>query len=563
MNLRPYQGEAHDKVIKHIIKSLDPCLVNAPTGSGKSHIIAAIANTLTEKSDKKILCIAPSRELVLQNHAKYTATGNDASIYSASINKSLRHKVVFGTPLTIANDLKHFKMEFCAVVIDECHKTTKSILDIIDKLRFINPNLRIIGLTATPFRMNDGCIYGHGKMYTCVYSIDPYKLIEQGYLCDTKVIYPTDGNYYETIGFKVQKNGSFKSSDLMTIESAHEKTSNIIHDVMTVSSQRKGSTIIFACTVKHAYECFGMLPDGQAGIITAKTKKKEREKTIDDFKNGLLKYIVNVDALTTGFDASNIDTIAFLRATESKSLLQQMIGRGLRIHPGKTECLILDYAENIKRHCEDDRDIWTIISEEERKKNEDENTIEVRCPKCSSSNFFTAAYNPNNLKSNQHGYFELPNGVELLVASHMGRRCGYVDDDGERCDYRWVFKVCTKCKAENDITASHCELCGHELISPDKNLKYIDSEYELKVKDWEIRTAKSKKNRDLVIVDLMDDHDKKLTLFFISDSNPRLEPWLHNKFVSFRNATDNFRVKPSAIKYGISKGFVNVKEVIL
>jgi DNA repair protein RadD len=167
--LRDYQQNAHDKVMAHLKKSLDPCLINAPTGAGKSHIIAAIAKTLYGASNKRILCLAPSKELIRQNHDKYIATGNQASIYSASITKSLRYPVVFGTPLSVKNDIKHFKDQFCAVIVDEAHRTTKSIVDIIDKLRSINDKLRVIGLTATPQRLGEGLIYGDDKFYTHVY----------------------------------------------------------------------------------------------------------------------------------------------------------------------------------------------------------------------------------------------------------------------------------------------------------------------------------------------------------------------------------------------------------
>lgn len=556
--LRDYQQTAHDKVIEHLKKSLEPCLIEAPTGAGKSHIIAAIAKTLYGISKKRILCLAPSKELVKQNHAKYLATGEPASIYSASIAKSLRHPVVFGTPLSVKNDLKYFKQQFCAVIIDECHRTTKSILDIIEKLRFINENLRVIGLTATPHRLGEGYIYGDGKLYTKVYDIDPQSLIDAGFLCKTKVVYPTDDNYYSTINFAVQKNGMFKSSDLLTIESAHQKTANIIHDVVMLSEQRPGKTIIFATTIKHAMECYGLLPDGRAGIVTTETKSKERDKIVEDFRGGKLKYVVNVQALTTGLDVTTIDTIALLRVTESKSLLQQMIGRGLRVDPIKSECLILDYAENIKRHCTDDRDIFTFDSPEVEKKDRKQINVNVTCPKCLYVNEFVAAPNPDRLKISHEGYFVLLDGMETSIPGHLGRRCNYIHNDGSRCEHRWIFKDCNKCGHRNDIAAKHCSNCDAELINPDDKLHHYGGEYTVKIKDWEIVNTTSKKGRALLIAKLKDVYNKEMSVYFITDANKTSEYWLYKKYDGFIKATKNLALKPSSISYEIRKGFINI-----
>lgn len=558
MILRPYQQEAHDNVIAHIRKSLDPCLVQAPTGSGKSHIIASVAKTLYGKSGKRILCIAPSKELVKQNHAKYLATGEQASIYSASIAKSLRHPVVFGTPLSIKNDLKYFKQQFCAVIIDECHRTTKSILDIIEKLRFINENLRVIGLTATPHRLGEGYIYGDNKLYTKVYDIDPQALIDAGYLCNTKVVYPTDDNYYSTISFAVQKNGMFKQSDLSTIESAHQKTANIIHDVVMLSEQRPGKTIIFATTIKHAIECHSLLPAGKAGIVTTNTKSKERDQIIEDFRNGSLKYVVNVQALTTGLDVTTIDTIALLRVTESKSLLQQMIGRGLRPDSIKKDCLILDYAENIKRHCRDDRDIFSFDSPEVEKKEREQIQINAQCPKCFYDNEFAAAPNPDQLQISRGGYFMLLDGTETSIPAHLGRRCNYIHKDGNRCEYRWIYKDCNECGFRNDIAAKHCGNCDAELINPDDKLHHYGGEYTVKIKDWELVNTVSKKGRALLIAKLKDIHDKEMAVYFITDANKISEYWLYKKYDGFMKATKNLENKPSSISYEIRKGFINI-----
>ena len=197
MKLRPYQQEAHDAAIDWVKNTADPCVLELPTGSGKSLIVAAIANTLHNISKgKHVLCIVPSKELLEQNAEKYEATGNPCSLFSASVGETcLKYPVVFGTPVSIKNKIHRFGSRFCAVVLDEAHKITPTVKGIIDKLKEQNPHLRVIGLSATPYRLGNGYIYRmdeHGKANGNDTANDPYfkakvftvyarDLIKQGY----------------------------------------------------------------------------------------------------------------------------------------------------------------------------------------------------------------------------------------------------------------------------------------------------------------------------------------------------------------------------------------------
>jgi len=173
-------------------------LIEAATGAGKSHIIAAVADTIHNISGgKHILCLAPSRELVIQNREKFSLTGNPSSVFSASVGeKSLRHPVVFGTPMTVKNKIRRFGSEFAAVIVDECHGITPTIQTIISSINECNPNLRVIGLSATPYRLGTGYIYAidedgnpvdrsqtHEPYFAaCVYKIQAQQLIDEGIL---------------------------------------------------------------------------------------------------------------------------------------------------------------------------------------------------------------------------------------------------------------------------------------------------------------------------------------------------------------------------------------------
>lgn len=527
MPLRDYQQRAFDATVDWMKQSAESCVIEAATGAGKSWIIAYIADWLKQKSDKKVLCLAPSRELVLQNHEKFVCTGHDASIYSASIGKSMRHQVVFGTPLTVKNEVENFHQPFSAVVIDECHGITPTIKYIIDVLKRQNPHLRIIGLSATPFRMGTGYIYQYDLDNNPLpeeVAIEPYfnklvcqitawELIEQGYLTrpSSEIAHAES---YATRDLQLNKMGQFDQKQVADVFERDERlTATIVRDIVQLSHDRKG-VIIFAATVKHAEEVLETLPDDESRLVTGSTSKKEREQILKLFKAQRIKYLVNVAVLTTGFDAPHIDVVALLRATESASLLQQIIGRGLRLDDGKEDCLVLDYAGNIERHCPNG-DIFdpTITA----RKRTGSSSAEFVCPSCSSVNEFGLRHNPDQLEIDDQGYFldlagnriEVDEGVHM--PAHFGRRCmgqSILQGFSHRCEYRWAAKECEKCGHENDIAARHCEKCENELINPNDKLslefKRITNDPKLgqvaSVANWTCRAYTSNAGNETALV---------------------------------------------------------------
>lgn len=484
--LRPYQQDAHDAIIAWIRKTKEPCLIEAATGAGKSHIIAALADTVHAMSGgKHILCLAPSKELVEQNFEKYTATGNKASIFSASVGiKNLDHPVVFGTPMSVKNSIDRFGGEFAMVIIDECHGLTPTVLSIIRKMP--NPNLRVVGMTATPYRLGQGYIFrswadgreANEKAWfsRCVYRIQARQLIAMGFLT-LPVMGGTNAEGYQTKGMVLNRMGQFSAEDIdRAYHGQGRKTAAIINDIVEQAAGRRG-VLIFAATVRHAHECLQSLPPELSAIVTAETPKAERERILRDFKAQRIKYIVNVAVLTTGFDATHVDVVAMLRATESVGLLQQIIGRGLRLHGGKEDCLILDYAENIERHCPD----GDVFNPEIEKAREAKNAGEMDCicPMCAVVNSFSARPNPDRYRCDDAGYFVDLDGNRVAgpfgeVPGHFGRRCTathLVGGNLVRCEYRWTSKDCDTCGHKNDIAARRCEECDKELVDPNEKLR--------------------------------------------------------------------------------------------
>ena len=530
MKLRPYQQEAHDAVVSWVRKTSEPCLIDAATGSGKSHIIAAIAKTIHEMSNgKHVLCLAPSAELVMQNSEKYAATGNPASIFSAGVGiKSLRHPVVFGTPLTVKNRISRFGSQFAMVVVDEAHGITPTIQGIIEAMRNENQNLRVVGLTATPYRMNTGYIYSIGPdgkpvpdgssedpyFATCVYQIHTRQLIAEGFLTQP-IIGGINANGYQTLNMEVNARGQFDASDVdRAYHGQGRKTAAIMADVVEQSRDRHG-VMIFAATVRHAMECLDSLPPALSEVVTGDTPKAERKDIIARFKDRKIKYLVNVSVLTTGFDAPHVDVVAMLRATESVGLLQQIIGRGLRVCEGKSDCLILDYAENIERHCPD----GDIFAPEIRAgRVSGETFIKCECPDCGVENEFRSRPNEEQYPINQHGYFCDLDGVPIptewgAVPAHYGRRCQsrtLVAGEFVQCGYRWTNKKCPHCEAPNDIAARYCTECKGEIVDPNEKLR-IDFKAMKKdptrrqtdrVVTWECKPGVSRSGKEMDRVDV-------------------------------------------------------------
>jgi len=508
MTLRPYQQAAVDAAWEWTTASVDPFLIEAATGAGKSHIIAEIARKIHLHTGKRVLCLAPSAELVMQNRAKYLASGHQASMFSASAGaKELRHPVVFGSPLTVKNRISRFQQDYAMVVLDEAHGITPTIRGIIDAMREGNPNLRVCGLTATPYRLGSGYIFQmhpDGKVNTpdtakdpyfmkCVSAIQAPELIEQRYL--TPPLVGTSGaGKYDTSGLVENKAGNFDATAVDQAYHGHGRlTSAIVADVVSQTRGRKG-VMFFAATFQHAQEIMASLPPHMSAIVTANTPSGERRSILARFLARDLKYLVNVSVLTTGFDAPHVDCIAILRKTESVGLLQQIIGRGLRLDNDKTDCLILDYTTNIEDHCPDGDLFAPVIKVTGKDAGKGSEFI---CEECEYENIFAVDSKyvgpDGSLKVvvDSAGYILDLDGFQVMIEVardecgepimkplpvHHGRRCCGMVRTGargqyDRCGYRWTFKECPHCEAPNDIAARYCVECKGEIVDPNTKLR--------------------------------------------------------------------------------------------
>lgn len=472
--LRPYQQDAVNATLKHFRKSNEPAVIVLPTGAGKSLVIAELARL----AKKKILVVTHVKELVAQNVEKFRQyadqQGVKAGVFSAGLKtKQTNYQVTFASVQSVVRNLDRFTQEYSLIVIDECHRVgtmddaekTSQYGQIIQLLKQQNEQLKVLGLTATPYRMGMGWIYQyhyHGikrsdtptPFKACIYELPLTYMIKHGFLTPPKLV-DAPVAQYDFSALSSDASGSYNETEVNELLVKYPRvTQAIIEQVAELAETRQG-VMIFAATVKHAREIFSYLPTDMTALITGATANNEREQLIDKFKRGEVKFLVNVSVLTTGFDAPHVDLIAILRPTESVSLYQQIVGRGLRLAEGKTDCLVIDYAGN---------GINIFYPEVgEKKPNSQSELVQVFCPACGFANTFWGLTD-----------------AQGKITEHYGRKCQGVfesdlnDPEGierQACDYRFRFKECEHCHSENDIAARVCHSCQKDIVDPDEKLK--------------------------------------------------------------------------------------------
>lgn len=539
--LRPYQQEAVDATLHYFRRSHHPAVIVLPTGAGKSLVIAELARV----ARGRVLVLAHVKELVAQNHSKYQAYGLDADIFAAGLQrKESQSKVVFGSVQSVARNLAQFDSAFTLLIVDECHRISDAddsqYQQILTHLRQHNPHIRLLGLTATPYRLGKGWIYQfhyHGMVRgderalfrDCIYELPLRYMIKNGYLVpperlDMPVV------QYDFSRLAANAAGLFNEAELnRELKQQQRITPHIIQQIVTFAEDRQG-VMIFAATVEHAREILGLLPASSA-LISADTPSGERDALITAFKARELRYMVNVAVLTTGFDAPHVDLIAILRPTESVSLYQQIVGRGLRLSPGKTDCLILDYAGNA-------HDIFTPEVGAPKGKS-DNKPVQVFCPACGFANTFWG-------KATEDG----------TIIEHFGRRCQGVleDDDGEReqCDYRFRFKSCPHCNAENDIAARRCQTCDAVLVDPDDMLKAA-----LKLKDALVLRCAA-----MVLETGKDEKGEWLRVRYLDEEATEVSERYRLQTPAQRKAFEHLFMRPHQRAPGVPLGWENAADVV-
>ncbi|CBW25856.1 putative DEAD box helicase family protein [Halobacteriovorax marinus SJ] len=506
--LRPYQREAVDATVEHFKKRKDPALIVLPTGAGKSLVIAELARI----ARGRVLSLAHVKELVEQNHDKYESYGNEAGIFSAGLNrKDHTEKVIFGSIQSVARAQGSFFKDFSLLIIDECHRVSMEgetqYQSVISLLKEYNPDLCILGLTATPYRLGLGWIYNYHYrgmeksederfFKKCIYELPLSYMIKNKYLTPPIVI-DSPVACYDFSSLTPNQNGNFSTLQIEEILGDQKRvTPGIIGHIIEQASSRAG-VMIFTSSVRHAREILGLLPKEISQIVTGETPDFERDSIISSFKERKIKFLVNVSVLTTGFDAPHVDLIALLRPTESVSLYQQIIGRGLRLFEGKKDCLVLDYTGQ-------GHDLFSPEVGNE-KVDSDSEAVNVLCPDCGHENIFWG-------KKSEDGH----------IIEHYGRKCQGAYEDPETfeisaCGFLFRFKICESCGLENDISARECSGCSEVLIDPDTKLKeamQLKDAHVLRCDTMNFEVDHDKKGRERLSVRYYDYDGEHLSEYF-------------------------------------------------
>lgn len=357
ITLRDNQVQPHKIAVAFFekIKGVKPSIIVAPTAFGKSVLIAKTAADIKDK----LLILQPTKELLDQNYAKYLACGEYAEIYSASFGKKNIGDTTFATIGSIKNLGSTFKeMGFTKMIIDEAHLYPRNSDSMIGKFLEESGITHVLGLTATPFKLQQNYdefsnVYSKFVMLTSaskkgnfykeiIYVSQVQEMVELGFW--SKLIYEKAN----TETYELQWNSQLSDYTEASIKKAfkacnvHEKITTAIRE----NSDRK-KIIIFVPSVDEAISLANVTPN--AAAVWGNMDKNKRDYIVNDFKSGSLRVVFNVNVLSVGFDSPNIDWIILGRDFGSLAQYYQIVGRGTRILPTKEDCLITDFGHNIER----------------------------------------------------------------------------------------------------------------------------------------------------------------------------------------------------------------------
>lgn len=359
---RDYQEEAIQSIFRYFEQGNtgNPLLV-APTGSGKSLMLAEFIRRAidlypeTKGQPTRIIVVTHVKELIDQDFRAILRQWPEAplGLHSAGMKRRDTRKQVIVAGIQScyrkAADL------YCdLVLIDEAHlvprKTETMYGKFLAYMRSINPTLKVIGFTATPYRLDSGLLTeGKGALFDEVcHEISIRELVAEGYLAPLRS--KATDTQLDVSNVKV-RGGEYLASDLQAAVDKDDTNHAIAEEIVRAGADRK-SWLIFCAGVEHAQHVADILKS--RGVTTAtvfgETPDHERDAAIARFKRGEVRAMVNVSVLTTGFDAPQVDLLAFLRPTKSTGLYVQMVGRAMRTAPGKADGLVLDFAGNVERH---------------------------------------------------------------------------------------------------------------------------------------------------------------------------------------------------------------------
>lgn len=356
MELRDYQKASLNALYSYFEKKDGNPVVALPTGTGKSLVIAAMAELALRFDNQRVIVLTHVKELIDQNYKTAVSMYElDAGIYSAGLKRrDTTNNLIFAGIASInrrAEELGPFNL----IMIDECHlvsdKGTTMYRKYIDKMKEWNPLVKVIGFSATPYRLRTGLLTDSGVFTDICYdltSLKAYnKLVDDGWIAPLIAKAPHEELDISNVHMR---GGEFIPGELERAVNHTCVTERAVAEAINLAVDRK-HWLVFASGIEHCESVAHILR--QYGIVAvaihSKISSEVRDRRIREFKRGEIRALVNNNILTTGFDFPPIDLIVMLRPTMSPGLWVQMLGRGSRIFGGKENCLVLDFAGNTKR----------------------------------------------------------------------------------------------------------------------------------------------------------------------------------------------------------------------
>ena len=390
--LRDYQQRTIDQLYKWFAdgRKGHPC-IELPTGSGKSHIVAALCKEAIQTwPETRILMLTHVKELIEQNADKMLTHWPNAplGIYSAGMRRrDIGEPITFAGIQSVRNkadQIGHVDL----VLIDECHlvshKQVGGYRKLIDDLTAINPALRVIGLTATPYRLGHGYITDEPALFADIISpVGIEELIYKGFLAPLRSKLTA---HQISVDGVHKRGGEYIDSELQAAVDTDKNNAATVDEVIRLSAGRR-SWLFFCTGVKHAHNVADILTARgiTSACIVGDTPKAERERIINRFKAGEITALTNANVLTTGFDHPDLDLIAMLRPTLSTGLYVQMAGRGMRPKNHTDHCLVLDFAGVVQTHGP----ITSVNPKKPSGKGQGEAPVKV-CDACNELNHISA-----------------------------------------------------------------------------------------------------------------------------------------------------------------------------
>jgi len=348
--LRPRQKIAVDKIDSFITNSKNNHGIFVyPTSFGKSLVIANIASKYPEKY---FINVTNSKELLKQNYEKYTSYGFEANICSASLGEVGVGKVTFATIGTVVKFVDFFKDKDVIILDDECQEGSalgSQLHSFVKQLK----NYKLVGVTATPFRLSQGMEGTSLKMMNrdrkCIYKsiedvVQISEVVEQSYW--SKIIY--DVKNVDEDDLKLNTSGTeFTDESVQKFKEVNDINNRLIEEIQDLISKGRKSILVSVPFISDAQEISSKLDVCKA--VYSGMDTKDRDKIINDFKSLKLKVVVQCRILSVGFDHPELDAIIMAKPTNSLTFYYQYLGRGVRVHPSKKNCVVVDLSGNFRR----------------------------------------------------------------------------------------------------------------------------------------------------------------------------------------------------------------------